>query len=56
LVVGSLFFSQRKKRKHMGEILGWEEILDVWTDDFGATASSSKIPKKIDNNTLKLSN
>ena len=44
LVVGSLFFSQRKKRKHMGEILGWEEILNVWTDDFGATSSSSKIP------------
>ena len=28
----------------MGEILGWEEILDVWTNDFGATAASSKIP------------
>ena len=36
-------FLKEKKRKHMGEILGWEEILDVWTDDFGATASSSKI-------------
>ena len=50
-VVGSLFsfsfqMSKRKKRKHMGEILGWWErdFGCVWTDDFGATSSSSKIP------------